>query len=197
MDNKKTKLISAAIAMIALFILLGTSVLLYVSQAKKAALNPEISPVPAVSALHPNPILSTITMQISPLTPSPIGSLIRIGTLAIPVEIAATEDAKEKGLSGRPLLPQNQGMLFLFEKPGIYRFWMPDMHFPIDIIWMDSTRTVVDISADVSNQFDPEHPRYYTPSSPARYVLEVNAGFAARNGINKGDVADFVNFSAD
>lgn len=111
---------------------------------------------------------------------------VQIAATKIPVELATTGVAQQKGLSGRNSLDADSGMLFIFARPDTYRFWMPDMHFPLDMIWIQNGK-VVDITENVSNQFDPANPRFYTPSSPAQYVLEVNAGFAKRHGIRVGD----------
>lgn len=118
--------------------------------------------------------------------------LVRIGSINIPVEIAATEETREKGLSGRPSLDKNKGMLFIFPKPNFHQFWMRDMNFPIDIIWIDNGR-VIGITPDVSNNFDQKNPRTYSPSQPAQYILEVNAGFSTKNKIKIGDVIAFEN----
>lgn len=111
---------------------------------------------------------------------------VLIGTTVIPVEVARDQDTIIKGLSGRIALPVREGMLFVFSRKGTYSFWMPDMHFPIDIIWI-ADGAVVDIDERVSNEFDPTNPKFYTPARPAQYVLEVNSGFAERTGIAIGD----------
>ena len=116
----------------------------------------------------------------------PSSSVLTIGQTRIPVEVVSSDTAVRKGLSGRASLADSAGMLFLFNAPDYYRFWMPDMRFPIDIIWMRDDR-VVDISENVSNEFDPQNPRYYIPKEKAQYVLEVNAGFAQKNNIRIGD----------
>ncbi len=112
--------------------------------------------------------------------------MIRIGSINISVEIAETETAIEKGLSGRPSLDRDKGMFFIFSKSGFYQFWMPNMNFPIDIIWINDGK-VVGITPNISNDFDPENPRTYSPPQPAQYVLEVNAGFSAEKNIKIGD----------
>lgn len=117
-----------------------------------------------------------------------------INDVVIPVEIAEGMRAVQKGLSGRPSLNAENGMLFLFSSPARYRFWMPDMRFPIDIIWINN-ETVVDISHDVPNNFNLLNPHFYRPKEPARYVLEVNAGFARKKGIEIGSAALFKNIS--
>lgn len=114
------------------------------------------------------------------------GPIAVINGVDIPIELARTETERERGLSGRASLDEGSGMLFIFEKPGVYSFWMPDMRFPIDIIWINGGK-IVDISENVSNEFDPAEPVYYFPSAPIQYVLEVNAGFAKSNGIKVGD----------
>jgi uncharacterized membrane protein (UPF0127 family) len=83
-------------------------------------------------------------------------------------------------------------MLFVFPKASIYSFWMPDMNFPIDILWINNGR-VVDTDENMTNIFDPANPRYYSPSSPAQFVLEINAGFIRRNNIRIGDPVIFNN----
>jgi uncharacterized protein len=128
---------------------------------------------------------SVIDAASSVITPA-----VSIGQTVIPVELATTTAAVQKGLSGRTSLDNQSGMLFIFSKPDIYRFWMPDMHFPIDIIWISDGK-IVDISEDVSDDFDPANPRFYKPVKPAQYVLEVNAGFSSSKNIQVGDTVVF------
>lgn len=110
----------------------------------------------------------------------------------IPVEVANDIASRAKGLSGRASLPENAGMLFTFPEPGLHQFWMPDMRFPIDIIWIESG-IVVGISPDAQPETDPLYPRRYSPPEPVRYVLEVNAGFARTRGILTGAPVVFQN----
>lgn len=114
------------------------------------------------------------------------GPLVQIGKTKIQVEVVRTEAAIQKGLSGRPSIDPKSGMLFIFPQKARYRFWMPDMHFPIDIIWIEDD-TISDITEDVSPKFDPANPRFYLPAGPVNYVLEVNAGYAEKKGIGIGD----------
>jgi len=72
---------------------------------------------------------------------------------------------------------------------------MPDMFYPLDMIWINNG-TVVDISANVTTTFNPSAPTFYMPVAPARYVLEVNAGFAAAHGIVPGSTVVFENVPA-
>ncbi|MEK7609259.1 MAG: DUF192 domain-containing protein [Patescibacteria group bacterium] len=125
-------------------------------------------------------------------TVKPDSPYVEINGVEIPVEVVKTQAEVEKGLSGRASLDSKRGMLFIFSQPDYYRFWMPDMNFPIDIIWINENQ-IVGISPDVSNEFDPTNPKFYTPPRPADRVLEVNAGFAVGNDIKVGDSIIFNN----
>ncbi|TSC78472.1 MAG: peptidase S9 prolyl oligopeptidase active site domain-containing protein [Parcubacteria group bacterium Gr01-1014_33] len=118
---------------------------------------------------------------------------VQIGARVFAVEIARTAESRSRGLSGRESIADDQGMLFLFENEDLHGFWMRDMKFPIDIVWIRQGR-VADIkenvpvpTADASAQELP----VYRPSDPADMVLEVAAGAGARFGIKKGDEAHF------
>lgn len=109
--------------------------------------------------------------------------LIQIGKTDLRVELARTSAERSQGLSGRPVLPENEGMLFVFDEPGLYEFWMKEMKFPLDIVWIDEQKKVVDITSYVSQASFPER---FTSRVPARYVLEANAGWAAEHGVKLG-----------
>lgn len=120
------------------------------------------------------------------------GPYVKISELKIPVEVARTEAEVQKGLLGRESLDADKGMLFIFNKPDYYRFWMPDMNFPIDIIWITQDE-IVGIHQNVSSVFDPKNPKFYLPPRPVSMVLEVNAGFAQKNNFRVGDEIIFYN----
>ena len=100
------------------------------------------------------------------------------------VEVAQTPYQMERGLSGRSSLPQGRGIVFVFSVPGFYGFWMKEMNFPIDIIWIGPDFKVVGISSDVSPS---TYPKVFTPEVPAQYVLEVAAGWSEKNNISVGN----------
>ena len=102
------------------------------------------------------------------------------------LEIAKTPAEQEKGLSGRDALAEDEGMLFVFEVKGKPAFWMKDMKFPLDLIWLDNDK-VVDISKNVPVPAGENPLPLYRPVSDINYVLEVNAGFAAKNNLQLGD----------
>lgn len=118
--------------------------------------------------------------------------LVSIDGLVIPVELRRTSEEIKQGLSGRKSLDADKGMLFIFSRPAFYTFWMPDMHFSIDIIWIDGSGKIVDITKSVP--YDEARARIlYRPKEPAQYVLEVNAGFSDKKGIEIGDKIFFYN----
>jgi len=148
-----------------------------------------IYPTKTSVAIYP----SGSQMQALQSAPSkPAGPYVTIGDVYIEAELATTTIAVTKGLSGRDVLPSNTGMLFLFKKKDILKFWMPDMRFSLDMIWIDNG-VVMDITHNASHVFDQNNPIFYGPKAPVRYVLEVNAGFAQMNGIQIGDPVSFNN----
>ena len=100
------------------------------------------------------------------------------------VEVADTESTREQGLSGRLNLPEGQGMLFVFDTDGSWGIWMKDMRFAIDIVWADASGAIVTVSSNVAPDTYPEKSFY--PIAPARYVLELPAGFTTAHGIAAG-----------
>lgn len=100
---------------------------------------------------------------------------LTVGTTVLQVEIAQTAEQKITGLSYRPSLAEGRGMFFIFETDGKHGIWMKDMQFPIDIIWIDAAMKVVHIEKSVAPD---TYPKVFTSPTPARYVLEVPAGYA-------------------
>ncbi len=117
---------------------------------------------------------------------SAINSIVSVeidGTV-FAVDVADTDIERAQGLSGRESLAISEGMLFVFEKSGIYPFWMKDMSFPIDIIWIGENLKVVYVKENATPQSFPE---VFTPNLPALYVLEVNSGMVVEEKIKIGD----------
>lgn len=115
-------------------------------------------------------------------------TLVHIGSTTVWAEVASNGPARTKGLGGRPHLPAGKGMLFVFETDSTWSIWMKDMHFAIDIIWLDADKRVVDV---VHNVDSATYPRAFKPSQQARYVLEVPAHTAQQAGIAIGQQATF------
>ncbi len=95
------------------------------------------------------------------------------GRLNLPVEVADTAESRQMGLSTRDCIDDNHAMLFVFDNPDLHGFWMKDMKFSIDIVWLDQDKRVVDIKQDVSPA---TYPEVFYPSGTAKYVLETNPG---------------------
>ena len=103
------------------------------------------------------------------------------------VTVANTEQEKETGLSNTISLPQNQGMLFPFSKPDYYGFWMRNMNYPLDIIYIAHNK-IVSIANNVAKPTDPSAPLpVYKPSQPADTVLEINGGLTNMYHFSIGD----------
>jgi uncharacterized protein len=100
----------------------------------------------------------------------------------ITAEIVSSQNKMEEGLSGRKGLCDKCGMLFLLEKKGFYTFWMKDMKFDLDLIWLDGY-SIVGIDRNVSKDF----PGTMKSDLPANKVLELPAGFTDKYGIVIGD----------
>lgn len=107
----------------------------------------------------------------------------------ITYHLLITHDEKERqiGLSGRDSLPEDQGMIFQFPKEDYYGFWMKDMRFPIDIIYIDQGKIVTIYPNVPAPQSTNEIPPVLRPTQVADSVLEINAGQSAKNGFKVGD----------
>lgn len=107
------------------------------------------------------------------------------------VEIANTPYLRSKGLSGRELLPEDAGMLFVFEDSAVQTFWMKEMKFSLDIIWIRDNRIV-----GIERNVQPEPGKsvfslttYHSPA-PVNRVLEINAGLSEKYGFEVGDMVE-------
>lgn len=104
------------------------------------------------------------------------------------VSIADTDALRAQGLGGRSGLRPDEGMLFVFATEGKYAFWMKDMQFAIDMLWLDSNHHIVHIVPGVSPD---TYPQAFVSDKPARYVLELPAGYSEAHHVQLGDVADW------
>ncbi|MCS6954371.1 MAG: DUF192 domain-containing protein [Bryobacterales bacterium] len=97
-----------------------------------------------------------------------------------------------RGMMFRDSLPPDRGMLFIHPEPGPYTYWMYQVRIPLDIIWMDSSRTILEISANTPPCLKPasECP-HYGGNPRTRYVLELAGGMAAKYGLKVGDTLSF------
>ncbi|HYE23391.1 MAG TPA: DUF192 domain-containing protein [Candidatus Paceibacterota bacterium] len=103
----------------------------------------------------------------------------------IKFEIADTFEKRQQGLSGRTEIPDDYGMLFVFEATDMHGFWMKDMHISIDIIWLSDTGEILGIEHGVSPD---TYPNVFYPPQPVSRVLETRAGYARERGWDVGAV---------
>ncbi|MDY6789378.1 MAG: DUF192 domain-containing protein [Candidatus Nanohaloarchaea archaeon] len=115
---------------------------------------------------------------------------VEVGSKKVEVEVADNSSERLRGLMNRDDLSINTGMLFVYGDEDFRSFWMKNMSFPIDIIYLDSHRTVVDIKHSIPPCSSDPCPSYKS-DRPARYVLEVNSGFSSANNVSSGDRVEF------
>ena len=103
------------------------------------------------------------------------------------VSVAKTQQEKQTGLSKNTSLSETEGMVFPFEKPDYYLFWMRDMKFPIDIIYARDNK-IVSIFENIQPPL-PENksPDVIKPDEPANIVVEIHAGLSSKYNFKKGD----------
>jgi uncharacterized membrane protein (UPF0127 family) len=102
---------------------------------------------------------------------------------SLTAEVVDTDGSRELGLSGRTGLGKKEGMLFIFDKPGRYGFWMKDMLFSIDMVWINENGLVVHVEKNVKPE---SYPKAFINTLDATYVLEIASGNADTYGIVVG-----------
>ena len=141
-------------------------------------------------------LMVLMTLVAVPQTAPPRGQVTFADGTAVTVEVAATEPIRQRGLMFRTSLADNAGMVFVFDTPGYYPFWMQNCVIPLDIIWIDARSRVVSIADNVPPCRKPgceppcaaaDCPTYPPrPGTAAKYVVEVRAGFAAAHKVTVG-----------
>jgi len=138
-------------------------------------------------------ILSLVLL--SGCTQTPEGGQLRLPTtrlqindVVITVEMADEVQEHTRGLSGRSSLASDEGMLFIFPEKKERTFWMKDMLFPLDVIWI-ADGEVVSVSNDVQPPSTGKIPRMYS-HVPVNMVLEVGTDFIEMHEISIGDTVD-------
>lgn len=116
--------------------------------------------------------------------------VVRIAGASVKTVIADTDAERARGLMFKEDIGPSAGMLFIFEEEAPHAFWMKNMRFPLDLVWLDRQKRVVDIRTDCPPCTDTAC-ESVVPGHPALYVLEVKAGFVARNRIAIGQRAEF------
>ena len=140
-----------------------------------------------VSAL----VLLVVGMKVwaSPQWVSPRATVIFKGQTRVTVEIADTDNKRQRGLMFREALNPNEGMIFIFDEPGFYPFWMKNTLISLDMLWVDAHGKIVSITQSVPPcEADPCPSYPPLAGSSALYVVEVVAGFTRQHGIKVGDI---------
>ncbi|HTZ11513.1 MAG TPA: DUF192 domain-containing protein [Candidatus Margulisiibacteriota bacterium] len=107
----------------------------------------------------------------------------------VKAEIADSPEKRADGLMFRKSLGKNEGMLFILEEEGRPGFWMKNMYFSLDIIWMNKSKEVTEVSKGVLPCTD--DCQDIIPVKEVKYILEVPAGFADSHHIKPGEKANF------
>lgn len=104
--------------------------------------------------------------------------------IPITVELATNDFERNRGLMNRTDLCENCGMLFIFPDEDYRTFWMKNTLIPLDIIFINEEKRIVNIEEDTKKNQTEE---LYSSESKAKYVLEVNSGFCQKNNIDIGN----------
>jgi len=118
---------------------------------------------------------------------TPTGSHVVLAGHSFSVEIAATDAARERGLMYRTHLAAGHGMLFVYPNAQLRYFWMKHTLIPLDILFFDAQRRLINVSADTPPCKADPCPTYVS-ATPAQYVLELNAGVAEKLAVKPGDL---------
>ncbi len=184
MNNNLLKKLTISLISIAVFI----GLFFYTFDISRKDSSQITQPVAQSSATSPLP-LSDEKLLLNYTTP------LQVGSTNLLIELADTPQKQASGLSNRPLLENNQGMLFDFRNTKTTRpiFWMKDMLFDLDILWIKNL-TVVEITKNVPapNDITTEANLIrYTPQTDSDMVLEVRSGWSEENKIKVGDKISF------
>jgi uncharacterized membrane protein (UPF0127 family) len=133
-----------------------------------------------------NPLQTSATS-----TPKPETKTISINGNQLEVEVVTTNEGRKRGLSKRSSLEKDTGMLFVFNNDQRPTFWMKDMNFPIDIIWIDEEKIVgIDKNLEPESGIADEDLTLYPAPQKIDYVLEVNAGYSDDHSLEKDNLVD-------
>lgn len=102
-------------------------------------------------------------------------------------EVADTPEKLLFGLAFQEALPPNGGMIYIFDATGPHRVTTKEYRFPVDIIWIDESHHIVQMTENVEPCRREPCPWYGPPRDPVRYVIQTEAGFVKRQGLSAGD----------
>ncbi len=116
---------------------------------------------------------------------------LTVNDFMLVADVSASNEQRTKGLSVKDDLAENEAMLFVFDNEAPHTFWMKDMKFPIDIIWIDSNKTVVHIEHNLQPCSSDVLCATYKPNDDSLYVLETIGGFAKKHNVVEGTTVEF------
>jgi hypothetical protein len=138
------------------------------------------------SPSRPKPVVTDVTAQDYEMPALPRARVILTdaygGKHPVDCEVAATPDARTRGLMWRTALPEGTGMLFIFPHQSGLTFWMKNTLIPLDMIFIDESLSIVGIV----ERAEPKSLEARGPRAPAKYVLEVPGGWAEKIGLKSG-----------
>lgn len=113
---------------------------------------------------------------------------LKIKGVSFYTDIADNDIKRIRGLSHRYSLADNSAMLFVFDEPAIRKFWMKDMFFPIDIIWLNENKEIIHIEKNISPS---TYPKSFGPDLKSLYVIEVSSGTSEKLSLSIGEKIEF------
>jgi uncharacterized protein len=120
---------------------------------------------------------------------------VRIGNITYKVDVADTATLRRKGLSARMSICDACGMIFAFDEEGHYAIWMKDMNFDLDLVFVDSNLSIVDVYENFKKEsYKGLNPERYVNKTKAKYLIELNAGEWSKSGARLGDTVNMLGY---
>jgi uncharacterized membrane protein (UPF0127 family) len=136
--------------------------------------------------MRPLSLAIALTLPLTACAAHPSGPYVELNGHSYTIEIAADDASRAHGLMDRTEMAADHGMLFVFDDDAMRAFWMKNTKIPLDMIFLDGDRKIVSVTHGAEPCVTERCPAY-TSGAPARYVLELNAGQAAKLGLTSGD----------
>jgi len=107
---------------------------------------------------------------------------LSIGPHKLTAEVAATDSSRSTGLMHRRMMPENRGMLFVFQSVALHSMWMMNTYLPLSVAFVDRDGVIINIA-----DMEPHTQKTHGATRPAKYALEMNKGWFAKRGVKPGD----------
>ena len=127
--------------------------------------------------------IALLCAAVQALAVAPLKTIhVKVGSHPLAVEVAATEDERERGLMFRDKLGRDAGMLFVFDDPGYYAMWMKNTLIPLSVAFIDSHGSILNIV-----DMEPQTLDAHGAAGPALYAIETNRGWFEAHRVKPGD----------